>query len=249
MLAPPQPATPKDRLIFALDVDDLDTAEKLVRQLAPKVGVFKVGPVLFTHVGPLIIDLIQGLGGKVFLDLKFHDIPATVAGAAREASKHRVKMFTVHALGGRKMIEHAAGELLRATVVPGVARPMPLAVTILTSHEQADLAALGLAPGTIAEHGTRLAKMALEAGAEGVVASAHELSTLVPALPKGTIFFIPGIRGPGDAKGDQSRTMSAKEAIQAGATYVVVGRPIRDAKDPAGAAERIVEEIAAGLPS
>ena len=216
MLPKVLPTTPKDRLIFALDVEDLETAEKLVRQLAPKVGVFKVGPVLFTHVGPVIIDLIQGLGGSVFLDLKFHDIPATVAGAVRESSKHRVKMFTLHALGGRKMIEQAAAELLRLTVVPGVKRPMPLAVTILTSHSQADLADLGLSPGSIAEHGLRLAKGALEAGAEGIVASAHELATLVPSLPKDTVFVIPGIRGPGDDKGDQSRTMSAKEAIRAG---------------------------------
>jgi orotidine-5'-phosphate decarboxylase len=237
------PSTPKERLIFALDVDDLDEAEQLVRLLAPHVGLFKVGPTLFTGVGPLVLDLIQGMGAGVFLDLKFHDIPATVAAAARAVGRQRVKMFTVHALGGRRMIQNAAGELVRMTLIPGVPPPLVLAVTLLTSHTQEELGQLGLT-GPLVEHSVRLAKGAIEAGAGGVVASALELPQLRAALPPSTIFVTPGIRGARDPVGDQSRVVSAKEAIELGATYLVVGRPIRDAADPAEAAQRILEEIA-----
>lgn len=238
----PKPTTAKERLIFALDVDDLDEAEQLVRRLAPHVGVFKVGPTLFTGVGPLVIDLIQGMGASVFLDLKFHDIPATVAAAAREVGRQRVKMYTVHALGGSRMVKSAAAELIRMTLIPGVPPPLTLAVTLLTSHTEAELAELGLA-GPLVEHSVRLAQMAVEAGAGGVVASAWELPRLRAALPENTVYVTPGIRGSGEAAGDQSRVVSAKEAVERGATYIVVGRPIRDAPDPVGAAERIVAEI------
>jgi orotidine-5'-phosphate decarboxylase len=238
----PKPSTPRERLIFALDVDDLDEAEQLVRKLAPHVGLFKVGPTLFTGVGPLALDLIQGMGAGVFLDLKFHDIPATVGAAAREVGRQRVKMFTVHALGGRRMIQSAAAELVRMTLIPGVPPPLVLAVTLLTSHTEEELAGLGLS-GPLVEHSVRLAKLALEAGAGGVVASAWELPRLREALPPSTIFVTPGIRGAGDPVGDQSRVVTATEAVERGATYIVVGRPIRDASDQVGAAQRIVEEI------
>lgn len=247
-LLPPSPATPRDRLIVALDVEDLDSAERLVRQLAPHVGTFKVGPVLFTAVGPLVIDLIHGMGASVFLDLKFHDIPATVAGAAKEASRRRVKMFTVHALGGGKMISQASNELLKTTVVPGLSRTIILGVTVLTSHEEGDLDEIGL-EGPISDLSTRLAKMAIEAGALGVVASAHELKRLRAELPPWTTFVIPGIRGAGDPKNDQARVMSAREAIEAGATYLVVGRPIKNAPEPVDAAKRFLDEIAAARPA
>ncbi|MCC7380598.1 MAG: orotidine-5'-phosphate decarboxylase [Deltaproteobacteria bacterium] len=244
----PLPETPRDRLIFALDVDDLDTAERYVRMLAPHVGLFKVGPILYTSAGPMVLDLIHGSGAGCFLDLKFHDIPATVASAAREAARRRVRMFTVHALGGRKMIEGASSELMRMTVVPGVPRPMCLGVTILTSHDEADLAEIGL-PGPIAAQGLRLARLAVSAGAAGIVASARELASLRAQLPPSTLFVTPGIRGAKDPHGDQARVVSAREAIEAGATYLVVGRPIRDASDPAGAAQRILDEIGAARAS
>lgn len=239
----PKPSAPRDRLIFALDVDDLDEAEQLVRKLAPHVGLFKVGPTLFTGVGPLVLDLIQGMGAGVFLDLKFHDIPATVGAAAREVGRQRVKMFTVHALGGRRMIQHAAAELTRMTLIPGVPPPLVLAVTLLTSHTEEELAEVGLSAPLI-DHSVRLAKLAVTAGAGGVVASALELPHLREALPPQTIFVTPGIRGASDAVGDQSRVVTAKEAIEKGATYIVVGRPIRDAVDQVEAARRIVDEIA-----
>lgn len=246
-LLPQPPASARDRLIFALDVEDLDTAERLVRQLAAHVGTFKIGPTLFTAVGPLVIDLVHGMGASVFLDLKFHDIPETVAAAAREVSRRRVKMFTVHALGGPAMITRATNELLRTTIVPGVPRPLCLAVTVLTSHDEADLASVGLT-GPIPELGVSLAKMAIDSGAFGVVASARELERLRGALPEWTTFVTPGIRGAQDPKNDQARVMSAREAIEAGATYLVVGRPIRNAPDPVDAAKRILDEISSARP-
>jgi orotidine-5'-phosphate decarboxylase len=237
-----QPKTPKDRLIFALDVGDLDSAERLISQLAPHVGTFKLGSQLFTSVGPMVLDLVHGMGAEVFLDLKFHDIPATVGLAARESARLRAKMFTVHALGGRKMIETASKSLMQMTLVPGMARPMILGVTILTSHSPSELTEIGL-NGDLVEESRRLAKLAMESGAEGVVASAQEVPMLREILPPDTIFVTPGIRPAGDAHGDQSRVVTPAQAIEVGATYLVVGRPIRDAADPAEAARRIVDEI------
>ncbi|MCA9554028.1 MAG: orotidine-5'-phosphate decarboxylase [Myxococcales bacterium] len=237
------PQTPRDRLVFALDVDHIDEAERLVKLLAPHVGMFKVGPRLFTNAGSLVLDLINGMGSSVFLDLKFHDIPASVAGAAREVARQRVRMFTVHALGGPRMVQAVLRELSNMTLIPGAPPPIVLGVTVLTSHAQEEVDQLGFTE-PIVNLATRLAKLAVGAGAQGIVASGHELAELVPALPAGTIFVTPGIRSPDDDKGDQSRVMTAKEAVKAGATYVVVGRPIRTAKDPVAAAKRFVDEIA-----
>lgn len=239
----PRPKTPRDRLIFALDVDHIDEAERLVHLLAPHVGMFKVGPRLFTGSGSLVIDLINGIGSSVFLDLKFHDIPETVSGAAREMARQRVRMFTVHALGGANMIKRAVGELAHMTLIPGVPLPLCLAVTILTSHAQSDLDAIGFNLPVV-DVAARLAKLAVQNGAAGVVASGHEIEALKRVLPEETIYVTPGIRGQDDAIGDQARVMTAQEAIRAGATYVVVGRPIRNAKDPVDAAKRLVDEIA-----
>ena len=243
----PPPKTARDRLIFALDVDDVDSAERLVRRLAPHVGMFKVGSQLFTSVGPLVIDLVHGLGASVFLDLKFHDIPATVGRTAKEVARARVKMFTVHALGGRMMVAQANRELARITMVPGVPLPMCLAVTLLTSHGDDELREVGLAP-PLTQHSLRLAKLAMSSGATGVVASAQEVPTLRAALPPDTVFVTPGIRSSGAPSDDQARVVSAKEAIEAGATYIVVGRPIRDSQDPVEAAKRIVDEIDSAEP-
>lgn len=237
------PSSPKDRLVFALDVDHIDEAERLVKALAPHVGMFKVGPRLFTNAGSLVIDLIHGMGSSVFLDLKFHDIPASVAGAAREVARQRTKMFTVHAVGGAKMVKAVSSELMQMTLIPGHPPPIVLAVTVLTSLSQSDIEAVGFGE-PIVELARRLAKLAVASGAQGVVASGHELAGLREVLPEGTIFVVPGIRGAGDEVGDQSRVMTAREAVEAGATYVVVGRPIRLAKDPAEAAQRVVDDIA-----
>jgi orotidine-5'-phosphate decarboxylase len=237
------PKEPRERLIFALDVDHIDEAERLVKALAPHVGMFKVGPRLFTSAGSLVMDLVHGMGSSVFLDLKFHDIPASVAGAAREVARLRTKMFTVHGLGGTKMIEAVLRELSQMTLIPGLPPPIVLGVTILTSHDQASVEALGF-ERPISELAMRLAKVSVEGGAGGIVASGHEVAALKAALPEGTVFVVPGIRSASDEVQDQSRVMTARQAVEAGATYVVVGRPIRLAKDPAAAADRIVEDIA-----
>ena len=237
-----KPRTPKDRLIFALDVGDLETAERLINQVAPHVGMFKLGSQLFTSVGPMVLDLVYGMGADVFLDLKFHDIPATVGLAAKEAARLRTRMFTVHSLGGAKMIRQAAKALQSTTLVPGVEKPMILGVTVLTSHSPEDLEALGIS-GPLHETSKRLAKLAVESGAEGIVASAQEVPMLRDFLPPETVFVTPGIRPAGGDHGDQSRVVTPAKAIEAGSTYLVVGRPIRDASDPADAAKRIVDQI------
>lgn len=237
------PTSPRDRLIFALDVDSLDEAERYVKQLAPHVGMFKIGPRLFTSAGSLVVDLVHGMGSSLFMDFKFHDIPDQIAGAAREVARQRARLFTVHALGGPKMIHAVTRSLRAATLVPGAYPPLCLAVTILTSHSPDELSALGL-EGPVTEHAKRLAKLAVDAGAGGVVCSGHELSVLKPHLPEGTAFVVPGIRSPQDDIGDQARVMTAGAAVAAGATWVVVGRPIRDAQSPVAAAQRIVDDIA-----
>lgn len=237
------PKEPKDRLIFALDVDHIDEAERLVKALTPHVGMFKVGPRLFTSAGSLVMDLIHGMGSSIFLDLKFHDIPASVAGAAREVARQRAKMFTVHGLGGAKMVQAVLRELSQMTLIPGLPPPIVLGVTVLTSHDQESIEAIGF-DKPISELAMRLAKVSVEAGAGGIVASGHEVTALRDALPDGTVFVVPGIRSASDEVQDQSRVMTARQAVEAGATYVVVGRPIRLAKDPASAAERIVADIA-----
>ncbi|MCK6544602.1 orotidine-5'-phosphate decarboxylase [Myxococcota bacterium] len=229
--------------MFALDVEQIDEAERFVKLLAPHVGMFKVGPRLFTGSGSLVIDLIHGLGSSVFLDLKFHDIPETVAGAAREVARQRVRLFTVHALGGAQMIRRACAELATMTLIPGIPQPQCIGVTILTSHSPDELVELGI-DRPLSEQVERLAKLALGAGASGVVASGHELAGLRRVLPPETVYVVPGIRGRDDQRGDQARVMTAKEAVEAGATYVVVGRPIKLAKEPADEAKRIVDEIA-----
>lgn len=241
-----EPASARERLIFALDVDTLDEAERLVKQLADRVGVFKVGPRLFTRVGSLVFDLIHGLGSQVFLDLKFHDIPASVGAAAKEAARHRVKMFTIHALGGSTMIREVANQLAKTTLVPGASPPIPLAVTLLTSHSPEDVRALGFEQ-PVPELVERLGQMAVRSGAGGIVCSGHEVRELKAVLPAGCVFVVPGIRSPTDVAGDQSRIMTPAAAMAEGATYIVVGRPIRDAEDPQAAAERMVDGIAEGL--
>jgi orotidine-5'-phosphate decarboxylase len=198
---------------------------------------------VFTGFGAEVLNLIQDRGAQVFLDLKFHDIPETVAGAVREVARHRVRMFTVHALGGSGMIRRAVSELVQMTLIPGVPVPQCLAVTVLTSHGEKDLEEIGF-KGPLVEQAKLLATVAIKSGAAGVVASGHELEALRSVLPPGVIFVVPGIRGESDPTQDQARVMTARGAIEAGATYVVVGRPIRLAKHPADAAKKLVDEIA-----
>ncbi len=227
------------RLIVALDYADPGAADALVSQLDPGACRLKVGSELFTRCGPQQVSAWIERGFDVFLDLKYHDIPNTVAAASRAAADLGVWMITVHAAGGRRMLEAA-----RAAVDETTLRPQVVAVTVLTSMSAADLGEVGLLESpesTVA----RLARLAASAGCDGVVCSAHEAAGLRAA--RGTDFTLvtPGIRAPDAAADDQRRTMAPAEAIAAGADYLVVGRPITAAADPAAALARLREELAA----
>jgi orotidine-5'-phosphate decarboxylase len=238
---------PADRLIFALDAAGLDEALSWIELLSGHVGMFKVGKELFTSVGPKIVESIKQRGSRVFLDLKFHDIPNTVARAAEAAVGLNVDMFNVHAAGGSRMIRETVDAVAASAEKKGVARPVILAVTVLTSLNNGDLAEIGFQT-TTNDLVLRLAKMAQKAGASGVVASPQDIVALRQDLGEDFVIVTPGIRSSTEpVKDDQKRTLSAFEAIKAGADYIVVGRPIRQAKDPLEACRRIVREIAEGL--
>ena len=225
------------RLAFALDVSDARTALALADQLAGVVGVYKVGLELFTAEGPAMAREIAKRG-QPCLDLKLHDIPHTVEGAARAAAALGASYLTVHASGGRAMIEAAVRGAGAVTKV--------LAVTVLTSLADADLRAAGLAAGAAATTSS-LGKLALEAGAAGLVCSAAEIASLRATFGTAPLLAVPGIRPTGSDPNDQSRTGTPSAAIAAGASLLVVGRPIREAKDPRAAAAAIAAEIAASL--
>ncbi len=222
------------RLIVALDTPDLATARTLATRLAPHCGLLKLGLEFFVAHGPQGVATFQER--PVFLDLKLHDIPNTVAGAVRAALPLRPRMLTLHAGGGAAMIEAAR----RAADTPG--RPMLLAVTVLTSLDAAGLAATGIAATPRAQV-VRLAKLAMEAGADGLVCSPHEIAAIRDALGEAPKLVVPGIRPAGAAAGDQARVMTPAEAIAAGADWIVVGRPITSAADPAAAAAAITASL------
>jgi orotidine-5'-phosphate decarboxylase len=233
----------RDRLIVALDVSTTAKARQVVQSIGEAATTYKVGKQLFTAEGPQIVRDLVFSGRKVFLDLKFHDIPSTVAAAVRAASELGVSMLTVHASGGGGMLRAAAQA---AAQTP--ARPMVLAVTVLTSLSDADMIELGIATKVI-DHVVRLAALARNAGCAGVVASALEAHELRRELGSDFKIVTPGVRPAGTAAGDQARVHTPKEAIAAGANYLVVGRPILEAADPSRAANEIVREIAEAEPA
>ncbi len=244
--------TPSDearkRLIFALDMgEDLEKTLGWVDRLRDHVGLFKVGKEAFTHFGPQIVHGIQQKGGRVFLDLKFHDIPNTVAKAAEGAVKLGVAMFNLHALGGKEMMVQALSSAGQAAQEARVPLPVILAVTLLTSLSDSDVKDLGFRFSS-EELVVYLARSARLAGLAGVVASPRDVTAIRRACGKGFLIVTPGIRWenavPGD---DQKRVDTPREAVKNGADFIVVGRPIRLAQDPAAAADRIVGEIARGL--
>jgi len=238
-----------DKLIFALDAKSYEEAMSWVELLSNHVGMFKVGKELFTAVGPRIIQSIKERSQKVFLDLKFHDIPNTVARAAEAAVNLNIDMFNVHASGGSQMMKDAVSAARSFSDKMGRARPVLLAVTVLTSLNNDDLKEIGFKKSTD-ELVLRLAKLAKTAGASGVVASARDISMLRENLGNDFVIVTPGIRSLTEKnKDDQKRTLSAYEAIKAGADYIVVGRPIRTAKEPLAACRQIVQEIEEGLAS
>jgi len=235
---------PEARTFVALDTPDIDRARSLARVLAGRVGGFKVGLQAFVAFGPSLIEELRGLGHDVFLDLKFHDIPNTVAGASAAASRWGVGWFTVHALGGPAMIAGAV-EASAAAARAGAEPPVVLAVTILTSHDDHDLRRIGI-EGTCADAVPRLATLAREAGAGGVVCSPLEVAAARRAFPEG-LLVVPGIRPPSPGPrrpDDQARVATPAAAIKAGADRIVVGRPITEAEDPIAAAEAIADDIA-----
>ena len=226
---------PEDRLIVALDVDTKEEAVGWVKRMAP-LGVthFKIGLNLFTRAGPSAVEAVQQAGGKVFLDLKFHDIPNTVAGAVRAAAALKVWMANVHISGGSAMMRSA---------LAAAGQTLLIGVTVLTSMAEKDLADLGLNK-TLKDQVLYLAKLAQSAGLSGIVASAQEAKAIRRACGEEFLIVTPGIRPQGKEQGDQQRTATPLEAIQAGADYLVVGRPILEAPDPAAVTGQILEECA-----
>ncbi|MGZ8476762.1 MAG: orotidine-5'-phosphate decarboxylase [Candidatus Binatia bacterium] len=235
----------RERLIVALDVDDLEQAAELVRQLAGEVGMFKVGKQLFTHAGPQAVRQIQVLGGEIFLDLKFHDIPNTVAKAAIEATRLGVKMFNVHASGSLEMMRLTAKEVRRVCRQQKLRKPIMLAVTVLTSLNQDDLQRVGV-ERKVADQVVRLALLTKEAGMDGVVASPHEVADIREACGQRFVIVTPGIRPSDGNRNDQQRVMTPQNAVRGGVDYIVVGRPIIEAKEPVAAARAIVADMQLG---
>jgi len=227
------------QLIVALDVSSSAEAKRIVTGLGEAVRFYKVGMQLYTAEGPPIVRDLVASGKNVFLDLKYHDIPNTVAAAVREAANLKVSLLTVHAAGGTKMLK-AAVEAAQENPSSNLAI---LAVTVLTSMDEEDLNLIGI-QGSVEHQVVLLAALALKAGCAGVVSSAHEVRTLRASLGNDFLAVTPGVRPAGSAHGDQARVVTPAEAIAAGATHIVVGRPITAAPDPVAEAEKILKAIA-----
>lgn len=226
-------------LIVALDVENRKAAEEKIAAIGEAVGFYKIGLELFTAEGPDIVKAVKGIGKKVFLDLKFHDIPRTVERAVRSGAKLGVDLMTIHSSGGSAMIRAAAD----AAAEFGPARPRILAVTLLTSMDERDLRDIGVLSRTSAEQVRAAAMLAVASGADGLVSSPREVGMLSHSLRKGTLFVTPGVRPAGSAVGDQKRVATPGDAVRDGATHLVVGRPILGAADPVAAARAIRAEM------
>jgi orotidine-5'-phosphate decarboxylase len=228
-------------LIFGLDVASTKEALSLVRRLSGEVGMFKVGKRLFVHAGPDIVRRICKRG-EVFLDLKFHDIPETVATAAVEAARLGVKLLNIHASGGAEMMRYTVSEVNKVCRAESLRRPKLLAVTVLTSLDATDLKAVGVA-GSARKQVLRLARLARECGMDGVVASPREIEWIRAECGPRFLIVTPGIRPATAVDDDQKRIATPGAAVRTGADYIVVSRPIRDAADPVRAAREIVADI------
>jgi orotidine-5'-phosphate decarboxylase len=229
-------------LILSLDMDDEKQVLTLVRELKDEVS-FKVGKQLFTRYGPGIVKKIRALGGEIFLDLKFHDIPNTVASACREAVRLGVQMFNVHASGGKEMLTKAALATAEASQEFGIPRPILLAVTVLTSLTESVLKEELGCVRSMQEQVLTLASMAQEGGLDGVVCSPLEITWIKQKCGSDFIVVTPGVRPVWAESNDQRRTMTPEEAVRTGADYLVVGRPILAAKDRKGTARKILQEM------
>ena len=209
------PTSMRERLILALDLDDVEEVKKLVSLLAREVGMFKVGKQFFLHSGPQGVRLFQEMGGEVFLDLKFHDIPTTVSKAAVEATRLGVKMFNVHASGSLDMMHKTVKEVQRVCQQETLRHPIMLAVTVLTSLNKSDLSKVGV-DGEVIDQVVRLAILTKEAGMDGVVASSHEVAQIRATCGRQFLIVCPGIRPKGKEQADQSRVMTPGEAMRIG---------------------------------
>ncbi len=227
----------EERIIVALDVGDFGRAEELVRDLRGAISFFKVGLELFTASGPDVVKMVIDHGARVFLDLKFFDIPNTVRGAVRSASSLNVSIINVHALGGADMMKAAAKAAAETKNSPKV-----IAVTVLTSFDEAGFSNIGYS-ASIEDSVVSLATTAKDAGLDGVVSSPNEVRTLKNHLGKDFLIVTPGVRPHWSTTDDQKRVMTPSDAFDAGADYIVIGRPITAAKDPRAAAERVIEEL------
>lgn len=234
------------RLVLALDTPDKESALDLVRRTRDAVGTYKVGLELFTAAGPQLLEKLRREGVDIFLDLKMHDIPSTVAAGVRAAAKHGVSLLTVHALGGPQMLQAAMRALSEQTAIPGQALTRVLGVSVLTHHTGNELRAMGLSDDP-AELVMRLVRLCHDNGLDGCVCSPEEARLVREEAGEDFLIVCPGIRPEGAPLGDQARTATPFEAMRDGADYLVVGRPIRTAPDPAKVAAEILEEMQRGL--
>ena len=232
----------KERLIVALDVDTREEVEYLVKELKDEVGMFKVGLQLYTSMGNEIVSFIKGMGGKIFLDLKLHDIPNTVSESVRVLTKLGVDMMNVHSQGGFEMLKQAKESSVKEAAELGIKAPLLIAVTILTSLGDEEVSRIGYQKSAkeMVEH---LGRLTQEAGLDGVVCSPLEAGIIRDACGPGFITVTPGVRPAGGDVGDQKRITTPSKAIAGGSTYIVVGRPITKAADVKDAARKIVEEM------
>lgn len=236
------PIDARNKIIFALDVNGLSEIDRYAGMLSGRVGMFKVGKELFTSCGPAAVKAVQKHGGQVFLDLKYHDIPNTVANAMLEAARLGVQLANLHALGGAEMMETAARAVQKEF---GDDRPRLLAVTILTSSTETTLRQVGI-EHSVQDMVVRLARLAKDSGMDGVVASPLEIELIRAACGPDFLIVTPGVRPTFAVADDQKRIMTPAEAVSAGADYLVIGRPIAKAADPAAAAQLIADEIVMG---
>ncbi|MBN1872432.1 MAG: orotidine-5'-phosphate decarboxylase [Candidatus Omnitrophica bacterium] len=231
-----------EKIIVALDVNRLEDVGRLVDKLRPVVKIFKIGSELFTSCGVEAIDIVRRKGCRVFLDLKFHDIPNTVAKAARSLANQNIHMFTIHTIGGLNMMKAAVEGAREEARRLNVAVPLILGVTVLTSLDKDDMKSVGIDDSVQGEV-LRLVELAEEAGLDGVIASPNEVSEIRKNVKKDFLIVTPGIRPEWCQKSDQKRVATPKEALGSGADYIVIGRPITASSDPREATEKIIEEL------